>query len=309
MGLMRKHVKHDLLTPPQLNPENTGPGFIQTWSVLSGPCGYVVTDGFLQAPKDPTSARWYNPFAEYELPTQLARIATGELSLEEFAGRFGLLGYENLFRQTMLARAMPGRELLRQLSRDKAIRKGGEPVKWVLAHSRTVALCLQLIGVLEEADSQAIVEAVETTTPGPYAWGLGVGKLSTAFARQTLEVRPKLHAGIARGWLRNFITENIAGISRRMDMDAYGTRLASFFSFRAMIQTVYWQLADKVEGGGIRRCLECKRFFLARDKRQQYCPPFPGATRSRCSSRLNTSSFRELQQGRREGAKHAKRQR
>jgi hypothetical protein len=192
----------------------------------------------------------------------------------------------------MLARAMPVRELLGQLSRDKAIRKGGDPVKWVLAHSRTVALCLQLIGVLEEADRHAIAETVETTTSGPYAWRLGVGKLSTKFAQSTLETRPQLHAGIARGWLRNFITDNIAGISRRMDMDAYGTRLVSFFSFRAMIETVYWQLADKAESGGIRRCLECKRFFVARDKRQQYCPPFPGASRSRCSSRLNISNFR-----------------
>lgn len=299
---VRKRVKPDLLTHPQPSSECAGSGFIPAWGVAER---YLVAGGILQEAEGPSSWRAYNPFAEYELPTQLARIATGELSPEEFAGRFGLLGYDRLLRPTQIARALAGdvsvTELSKQLSRDDAKRKGGDPVEWILAHSRTVGLCLDLIGAFEGGDNYLIVETVETVARGgqaargPYAWGLIVAGLPDKFTKHTLKIHPQGHAAIARGWLSNFITDNIAGIRRRLQEDAYGSRLASYFGFGAMIQTVYWQLADTIERGGIRRCRSCQRFFLARDKRQQYCPPFPGATRSRCSSRLNVGNFRMRQ--------------
>ena len=72
-----------------------------------------------------------------------------------------------------------------------------------------------------------------------------------------------------------------------------GSRAESFFLSQATIEAVYWQLADKIEAKMILRCSECRRFFVARDKRQQYCPPLPGSARSRCSSRLNVRNFRD----------------
>ena len=272
---MRKHVNEDLLTCPQPSPECALSGVVPCWGVVGG---YIVSGGILRE-SDRSEMRAYNPFAEYELPTQVARIVTGDVSPEEFAGKFGLLGHDHL------------------VSRREC--KGGDPIEWVRAHSRTVALCLDLIGVLEEGDEVVIGDAVETTRPGPYIWGQRIGKLPTRFTDHSLKknVPP---AAIARNWLTRLITDNIQGITRRLSTDAYGSRLASYFSFKAMIETVYWQLADRVEGGGVRRCLECRRFFLTRDKRQQYCPPYPGSTRSRCSSRVNVNSFRSRHTGHKE---------
>jgi hypothetical protein len=218
--------------------------------------------------------RAYNPFSTVELPTALARITTDDVSPIAFASEFGLLGYDRLIQ--------PG-------SPQKA--RGGDPIDWILAHSRTVALCINLIGLIEEGDNTEMEYVLENAGRGPYAWSSELVYLPTDSIRHELQKRTPASA-IARNYLSRYITENIVGVTRILNTDAHRTRLASLFTFRAMIEVVYWQLTDRAEYGGVRHCAQCKHFFVARDKRQQYCPPFPGSTRSRCSSNFNVKNFR-----------------
>ena len=102
---------------------------------------------------------------------------------------------------------------------------------------------------------------------------------------------PKNPIGAAHYILRLFINRNIQGIQRSLREGAQG-HSKSFFTFRATIEAVYWQLADLLEGGQVRRCEECGRFFPAKDKRQRYCPPAPDRKRSRCASRFTVRAFR-----------------
>jgi hypothetical protein len=262
---VRKHIKADLLTYPSPSPECAGSGYIQAWAVAKS---YRITaNGLLCEDESAGWTRSYNPFCEWNLPTALARVATGTSSPLEFAAEFGLLGYDHL-----------------RLPKEP---RGGEPIEWILAHSRTVRFCLDWIGMFEEGDTFVIEDALKHQTSGRYAWGAVSGNLKKRDMG--------LSAGVVRRRVASFITENIRGITRRMETDLLGTRARSLFTFRGMIETIYWQLANKLDQGGIRRCNACRSIFVARDKRQNYCPAFPNATRSRCSSKLNTANFRNRQ--------------
>jgi hypothetical protein len=254
-----------MLTYPKPSQESAGSGFVPVWGVATK---YEVKRGVLREEGAPVRA--YNPFAAVELPTALARITSNELSPVAFASEFGLLGYDKL------APEKP---------------RGGDPLDWIIAHSRTVALFLELIGLLEEGDYAGLDYVLPEASTGPYAWGATLVGLPTDVIRHELR-RGIPAAAIARNYLSRYITENVVGVTRLLNTDAQRTRLASLFTFRGMIEAVYWQLADRAESGGVRRCRQCRHFFVARDKRQQYCPPFPGATRSRCSSKFNVQNFR-----------------
>ncbi len=248
------------------------------------------------------------PFSEVALPTALARISSGDITPLEFASEFGGLGYSRLVHATSLPRfsgCLPKsdkwkaahsayrnyRDAVMAAERDLP---EGDPVEWLIAHSMTVALCLEFIGLMAEGDEHEIREAVESVTRGPYAMRDRIVFLPVREWREALR-KGTAPSVIIRRPLCDLITENIAGVRRWLMTDPFGSRAESFFLCQATIEAVYWQLADKMEAKMIQRCAECKRFFVARDKRQQYCPSLPGSTRSRCSSRLNIKNFRDRQ--------------
>lgn len=292
--LVRKRVKSDLLTS-----SNDG-----VWSVSVVAKQYRITDGLLHR-VGLGSVRSYNPFTEVSLPTALARISSEEISPVVFATEFGALGYPRLVRSTLTPSFSPSLPKTAEWKTAYAAYQNyrhalhaaartlpeGDPVEWITAQSRTVALCLEFIGLLAEGAEAEIEYAVESVPRGPYAWGVQLGFLPIKEWRQSLRsgITP---SAIIRQSLCNLITENVAGVRRWLVTDPHGSRAESFFLCSATIEAVYWQLADRMEARMVRRCAECQRFFVARDKRQQYCPPLPGSTRSRCSSRLNVTNFR-----------------
>lgn len=270
---MRKRSKGDLLTRVKYPVEPLWER--QLWKVAES---YEVKDGKL-FPQGKECARHYAPLKTPELPTELQRVATGNLSPIEFAGQFGLLGYRNLTGYQQ---------------------HEGDPLDWVVAHARTVHFCLQFIGMLQEdASEEEIRYELEQFPDGPYALLEKIIEIDLRcdISPPKNETEKKLRghvkaSHVARIEVCKFVSYNIERVGRRLLTDRFATKIDSYISFHAMIEAVYWQLADRIEGGGVRRCLACKQFFVARDKRQQYCPPWPGSTRSRCSARLNVQNFR-----------------
>jgi hypothetical protein len=291
---MGKHVKYDLLT-------YSNGGFPSLSKVAKQ---YQLTNGLLRRVGHGV-ARTYMPFSEVGLPTALARISTKEITPLEFASEFGELGYSRLVRAALLPRfsaCLPKsdnwktahaayrdyRDAVMTAARDLL---EGDPVDWIIAQSRTVALCLNFVGLLGGGDEYEILDALADVTRGPYAMRDQIVTLPVKEWREALRngIAPSV---IIRRPLCDLIAENIAGVRRWLITDPHGSRAESFF-FGTTIEAAYWQLADKMEAKMVLRCAECKRFFVARDKRQQYCPPLPGSSRSRCSSRLNVKNWRD----------------
>jgi hypothetical protein len=289
----RKRVKGDLLT-------SIDGGFPSLWLVAKQ---YQITNGLLHR-SGRGVARTYKPFSEEGLPNALARVSSKEISPLEFASEFGELGYSQIVNAASLpsfsaclpkvaewkAAYVAYRNYRDAVSVAERNLPQGDPVDWLIAHSKTVALCLDFIGLLSEGDEHEIREAVERVTPRGYAMRDRIITLPVEDWRGGRKAAAP--SVILRQMLCDLITENVAGVRRWLITDPFGSRADSLFSGQSMIEAVYWQLADKMGAGMIRRCAECQRFFVARDKRVQYCPPLPGATRSRCSSRLNVQNFR-----------------
>ncbi len=228
---------------------------------------YVVMKGILIPKGKIVPGSLYAPSVDPSIPGEFAKVHYGKLTIEDFASMFGLLGYSHLV-----------------AVQDRV---GGDPVRWIRAHARTVATLLELIGLLEEENESLLKEYLCELPTGPHGYA-GVIRNQEFYATVNW---PKFPAATAIGLANTFLNPNIAGI-RRQVFEVRG-HARSYFTFRAMIEAIYWQLADKLENGGIRRCEECKRFFVARDKRQRYCPPPDGLKRSRCASRFNVTQFRE----------------
>lgn len=291
---MGKRVETDLLTY-----HNAG---FPSLAVVSQ--RYEIAKGLLH-PVGKSVSRTYMPFSESGLPTVLARISSGEITPLEFASTYGELGFSRMIRRSLLpafSASLPKTDDWRAAHaayrgyRDAVYSacRGlpeGDPLDWLMAHSRTVALCLQFIGLLESGDEMAVRYEVEGIPARlPFARGVHLFRLPIREWRESLK---RLAASaIIRPQLCHIITENIAGVRREFITDPFNSRADSIF-FGATIEAVYWQLADKMEARMVRRCDECQRFFVARDKRQRYCPALPGSTRSRCSSRLNVRNHRD----------------
>src|ERR1017187_6655100 len=114
-----------------------------------------------------------------------------------------------------------------------------------MAHSRTVALCLQFIGLLESGDEMAIREEVECIQAHkPYAQRAQLIRLPVREWRESLKRHTA--SAIIRPHLCHLITENIAGVRREFITDPFNSRADSFF-LGVTIEAVYWQLADKME--------------------------------------------------------------
>ena len=94
-------------------------------------------------------------------------------------------------------------------------------------------------------------------------------------------------ARVARHLRGQLLTPNLSDVPRVFDADSE----RDVFEFRALIQVVYWQIADKMHGGStIRRC-PCGALFFPTDRRQKFCPPPPGTHESRCGKRLRQPRY------------------
>ena len=269
-------------------------GFQKIWTVSPH---YTITQGILAEDRPYQGGRAYSPAADPSLPGELARLHRGEIKILEFVSLFGLLGYAHIFPRKKRVKidvpvddplgGDPGKKREKvDVEVDDFL--GGDPVIWVMEHAHIVSVLLELIGLMEERDIYGLSETLKELPAEPF-W------MASSWEKKDL-LRDPLNS--ARQIAEILINRNISGISRQLSGGVLGFPSRSCFEFRAMIEVVYWQLADKLERGGVRRCKDCGHFFVSRDKRQWYCPAPNGLKRSRCASRSNVRAHRERQRDR-----------
>ena len=216
---------------------------------------------------------WYAPVEEPELLNALLDVAQDKRKPEEFADRFGLLGYNRL---------VPSEN-----------RCGGDPLVWFLAQAQTVHTAARLIELLNEIreNHRAQASLAEYLEEGifvqPHALGGRVAIIPFPRTRRN----PVL---VASGILRSLLNANLGQTGRRLDES-----LRAVFTFRSLIEVIYWQLADLMGKHSIHRCLDCGRIFTTSNVRIRFCPPTEGQKISPCKSKWNVREFRKKKRPRR----------
>lgn len=228
----------------------------------------------------------YRPADEPNLWNHLADVSTKRLEPEQFAAKYGLLGYDNLS-QWDVNKVLGNDRLFLEVEGDKP---PGDPIIWFMWHAKTVHQARELIQLLDpDADPQELRTYVERLWRDWYPVG-GWPRKRALLAE--LGVKPK-PAALAHAMLREMINPNLEGIHRQLYPDPLG-RSRGLFTFRALIEMVYYHLANLLEGKGfLNRCEGCGKPFYSRDRRPKHCPPPPGVSISRCASLKNVRVFRE----------------
>jgi hypothetical protein len=193
-------------------------------------------------------------------------------------------------------------EPIRIVEDNKPFLADGDRLTWSLLHAENIDGCLWLAGTLRDAEK-----------PGPNT------KTASAKLRKLFEhwggaqpaVRNHLIATVAPPWfetitvecppsqasigqvaeaaqefLARLMTPNLAGVQRTYKWKS------GRFEFRALIQLIYWRLADMAGSSSLRQCEECSTYFFCGDARQRFCPPPAGIRESRCAKRQRMRQWR-----------------
>lgn len=257
--------------------------------------GWVYSGGARRSP--------YHPSDKHDLPHYLARINRTDSPqqldrLLEFYRNFGLLGQSMLEGRPRPITVGPSRKvrigpsrMRRPLKRFEGQAEGtvaleriekladGDNLAWALAHAENVDWILSLLAargatfgrLMDRAVAQARERQVLIPTIAPPWWiPLDLEKM--------------------RSWqdlIAQRLNPNLLGVNFRYNPESGEAELR----FRALVEVVYWQLADKIGVRGPRRC-RCGMYFFPRDERQRFCPPPPGVRESRCGRRFRMQKSR-----------------
>jgi hypothetical protein len=244
---------------------------------------------------------WYSPSQEEGLPSELARVnqawkrrrlgASTDLaedivvrSVLDFLRQFGFLGLTHLWGEP------------RKVALDGVTQfADGDLFAWVLAHAENVELCLSLAGSLGSGHHERLAQIwqyLEETRPQLFP-GLPLRIPTLTEHLQMLNITTLYAPGSSltkktHALLQACLAPNLGQVGRVYDSESG----RSVFQFQALIQLIYWQLADWINGERLRECRECHMYFFAHDGRQQFCPPPQGIKESRCARRFRMRARR-----------------
>jgi hypothetical protein len=290
-------------------------GFARFWNVYED---YAVIDGSVCRQGEPKYS--YAPMVHKEIPGKLARLRRGdEAGVLQFARTYGSLGY-----QALLPPA-PG-----------PWKPMGDPLSWIWVHAETIQFCLKISELLQQGDLDTLKDLLRTQyvtpkdieelcAPGQVeelkdtlrvvqseAGGVGRKFFSTMLVAERDKIRlawgdlpnkkecsDMENMNYSTRFFRNsVINANIQGMVRALSVNKHPKiHDRSYWRFNAMIETVYWHLADIVDGGKVKRCEDCHGIFIQEDKRQRFCPPTynpnpPKRRHSRCGTRKRVTELR-----------------
>jgi hypothetical protein len=253
---------------------------------------YELMKGWLSPCGDP---RPHRQLDDFDLVNPFARLGSlplegwGTAFREQFVNRFGLLG------QTVLA----GKS-----RRVRGQQRMGDNLVWAMAHARNVDRILRLHkGRFSDLDGlleSLAYRRVRTREIGQKEWLQNLHPMTiqvpileepwqVGIGRENLfpEGAASSPLSVQRLVIAQLLNPNIAGVNRRYDT----TRGEPVFHCRALIEVIYWQLADRLGVCKVRRC-ECGALFFAADARQKFCPPIEGKKESACAKRFYMRRFR-----------------
>ena len=243
---------------------------------------YEIDAGVLRGvPK--AGMRQYYPITHREIGSALAKIEEGnEKALLKFAHTYGNLGFTLIAEQGWLATTGEHEPVPPDEKQHSPERKpAGDPLPWIWAHARTIRFCLRMLELIQNEDDDGLKDYLKT-----YQWqGRDYRKegltplIPVAFRDKVFEGHGFGSLGkqkvrvYARWVLRFIINENISEIRRVLEPE--GDRDRSYFEYRALIEVVYWHLADALDDGTVKRCEAegCGSIFVRTDERQRFCPP------------------------------------
>lgn len=153
---------------------------------------------------------------------------------EAFALEFGLLGHTHVV--------------------EPEKRRGGDPLPWFGQQAKDAFEAITLVDAIRAKDEKAIKEFL--------------AKWQRIFWSDKLPHDPMGAAWVA---LAAIVNPHLAGVARYLEAVPGG--LHSVFRPRALVDYVFWAIADSAEGKfTIRRCKGCGSLFVSADIRTEYCP-------------------------------------
>lgn len=252
-------------------------GFTGLWPVDDA---YRIREGLIvPTPSKPPGPRLYAPITHIELPNALAKLSTGtDEEVLRFVGSYGLLGFFEL--------ASQGAE---------GPQRYGDPLPWVRQHASTVRLIMNLWRLVQDADEEGLqTELAELGSPlGTVIFAAGAKIIRSRFMLGDERPEPATFA-LARNIVHSLINCNLAGIGPVLSQAGLDLQLG--FSFRTLLDVIYYQLAVAVTGKRMQRCAakDCGGLFIQHDPRQRFCPLWLGVKgESLCSLRERQRALRE----------------
>lgn len=89
------------------------------------------------------------------------------------------------------------------------------------------------------------------------------------------------------------INSNIRGVQRKATMFSDGGGIRSSFHFSSLLDVIYWQILNEIEGSTVERCQNCHAPFIKTDKRQRFCPKRYGEAESKCAMQFRKQQYLE----------------
>lgn len=231
---------------------------------------------------------WYAPFVHTEMPGELAKLRTADASqVLEFARTYGLLGFSQLVGRTEdLRNAFHVDRVTGERS------QGGDPLPWIQAHASGVYVCLVLTEALASRVSKAAFKKLlDGLNKVPYGDGADIFRVQIDWNSRFWGQSPE---DMARHVRRSIINPHLRGIYRYVTYDGKDKKERSFFGFHAVVNVVYWHLANVLDGGVVKRCEadHCDGIFIQDDPRQRFCPKRFRQRESLCAARQRQRKFR-----------------
>lgn len=198
---------------------------------------------------------------------------TNEALIPAFARKYGFLGYQQLRADKRMRRTQHARLNAKQLSEHLMKFRpysDGEPLRWILAHARTMQRVLYTVTLLKEfrdsGDDARLREIRRIWKDGPFALR---GELCdesvwyrTAFRHATEQW--------GLGVIDEFLGGNIRGLYPRVVFAVDGNPGIDF-GFSAPIERAYFQLLEDLIGSRLRICKLCHKIFRMTDSRSEHC--------------------------------------
>lgn len=254
---------------------------------------YTIENGILKPCKETSLNKLYFPYLHKEIPTHFSYLYDGKDSdIINFVNSYGMLGRDLL--------------IASQTDDLEKRKKYPETVEWIKAHSKSVNICLTIKNHLQKFEFQSNV-TYENPPLKEYLDQYILNENAYQFTNvgNTYEIQNiifrrenNLYKDAIRV-LQELINCNLCYFYRSIELLDNGN-LSNNYNFTALIEVIYWILADTIVNGRVKQCAECGRVFIQTDRRQKYCPLmketkelYPNIKDSACATRHRVRKWRK----------------